>query len=174
MDKGYIEENPMRKVRIDSKLFRPVRKKDSSTQVLMEHEEKDYKELAWERFKQRKHTKQPLTPLAVLFLLQTGLRIGELRALTYSDITDDGRHIVINKMIRNETGEIVDYTKGKYGDREVLLSDEAIRIIETAREFQKKKGASTEGYIFSMTETPIGYYAVNTASSEKNCLTICE
>ncbi|MBO4236062.1 MAG: tyrosine-type recombinase/integrase [Firmicutes bacterium] len=162
VEKNYIKENNMWKVHIDKNLFRPIRKKDSSYEVFMEDEEDRFKEYAWECFYNKSHKKQPLTPLAVLFLLQTGLRIGELRALMYSDITEDGKHISVDKMVRVETGEVVESTKGVFGGRIVALSDEAIKIIETARRFQKEKGVSSR-YIFSMNEKPIGYHAVNKA-----------
>ena len=163
VDKAYITENPYKKVHVDVKLFKPVRKKENCTQVFMENEEKAFKNHAWQQFNEGKHHKQPLTPLAVLFLLQTGLRIGELRALRYEDITSDGKGIVVSRMIRNETGEEIETTKGRYGDREVQLTDEAVRIIEAARAEQSKKGMSVNGYIFSMDDKPIGYSAVNKA-----------
>lgn len=163
VDKGYISENPYKKVHVDNKLFTPVRKKESSTQVFMEGEDKALKAYAWKQFNEGRHKKQPLAPLAVLFMLQTGLRVGELRALRYEDVNLDGKYITISKMIRNETGEVVEHTKGRFGDREVPLSDEAIRIIETAKKTQSEKGASTDGYVFSMNDEPIGYYAINNA-----------
>lgn len=163
VEKDYIKENPFNEVVIDKRMFRRTHKKDSSTQVFLESEEKAIKELAWSYFENGYHKKQPLTALAVLFQFQTGLRIGELRALTYDDISNDGKTISITKMIRNETGEIVEHTKGEFGDREIQLTNEAIRIIRIARRTQEERSAISDGYIFSMNEKPIGYSAVNKA-----------
>ena len=163
VEKGYIEENWFAKINIDKRLFRPDYKKENRTQVFLEDEEKAIKEYAWECFRNGTHTKQPLTALAILFQFQTGLRIGELRALRYGDISSDGKSISVSKMIRNETGEVVEHTKGAFGDRVVQLTDEAIRIIEVARATQEEKGAPTDGFIFSMNDKPIGYSAINKA-----------
>ena len=163
VENGYIEENWFAKVSVDKRLFRPDYKKENRTQVFMENEERALKEYAWECFRNGNHSKQPLTALDILFQLQNGLRVGELRALRYGDISSDGKSISVTKMIRNETGEVVEHTKGAFGDRVVQLTDEAIRIIDIARETQKEKGAPTDGFIFSMNDKPIGYSAINKA-----------
>lgn len=73
-----------------------------------------------------------LSPLAVLFQFKTGVRIGELVVLRYEDI--DGDFITVQRMFRRDSNEVVDYTKGTYGDRRVILTTEAKRIIGLCRQ----------------------------------------
>ena len=63
-------------------------------------------------------------------------------------------------MFRNATGEMVNYTKGTYGDRTVRLVPKALELIRTAKQFQKDAGVSDQGFIFSMNEKPLLYSAV--------------
>ena len=65
-------------------------------------------ERAWKAFNKRENYKQWYVPLAVIFLFYTGLRIGEISALKFEDIT--GSNMLGNRLVRFPTGEIVDHT----------------------------------------------------------------
>ena len=160
---GIISTNPFSNVSIERNLYKKTVKKSSSTEVFSLEEEKAIKDLAMKAFYTDRHKYRPLVPLAVLFQFQTGLRVGELCALRYEDITPDGNQILIQRMIRHETKEVVGHTKGTYGDRLIPLTDEAIRLIDLARNEQSKRGASTEGYIFSLTDDPLKENNINRA-----------
>ncbi len=160
---GIINSNPFSNVSIEHNLYKKTVKKSSSTEVFSVEEEKAIKEFAMEAFNTNRHKYKPLVPLAVLFQFQTGLRVGELCALKYEDITPDGKKILVQRMIRHETKEVVDHTKGTFGDRLIPLTDEAIRLIDLARNEQLKRGASTEGYIFSLTDAPLKENNINRA-----------
>ena len=139
-------------------MFRHERKKASETQIYTRSEEAQLKRMAWDDFENRIKVHQ-LSPLAVLFQFETGVRIGELVALRYEDV--NGRYLHVQRMWRRNAKEIVEHTKGTYGDREVILTSEALRIIESARKRQEELGVSTDGYIFSITDEPVSYYAVS-------------
>jgi len=77
--------------------------------------------------------------LGILLCFQTGLREGELCGIKYEDIKDRYIHICRQeiKYKAKEKGklihEIVDYTKTEAGERDVILTPNAIRTIEEIR-----------------------------------------
>ena len=168
VDKGIIEENLFSRVKINRGRFVPVHKKRGSTEVFSREDDEAFQKVAWDDFYNGRHTSQPLIPLAILFCFQTGLRVGEICSLRYSDISEDGDFIIVSSFLRQTTKEIVDHTKGAFGDREVELTDEAKRLIALATEKQKELGASTNGFIFSCTDRPVGYGTMR-KMNEKYC-----
>ena len=126
-------------------MFRHERKKASETQIYTRSEEAQLKRMAWDDFENRIKVHQ-LSPLAVLFQFETGVRIGELVALRYEDV--NGRYLHVQRMWRRDAKEIVEHTKGTYGDREVILTSEALRIIESAWKRQEELGVSTHTRAF--------------------------
>ena len=168
VDAGIIEENLFSRVKINRGRFVPVHKKRGSTEVFSREDDEAFQKVAWDDYYNGKHTSQPLIPLAILFCFQTGLRVGEICSLRYSDISEDGDFIIVSSFLRQTTKEIVDHTKGAFGDREVELTDEAKRLIALATEKQKELGASTNGFIFSCTDRPVGYGTMR-KMNEKYC-----
>ena len=161
VDLNIIKSNPFEQVKVDGRrMFRKVKKKDSSTQVYSKEELEHLISLAWEDFNNGVMYVHKLAPLAVMFQFQTGLRVGELCALRYEDIDPLGTKIHIQRMFRFETGEIVEHTKGSFGDRDVILTSTARFLINTAKEKQQSLGVSTTGYIFSVNEQPLPYKPV--------------
>lgn len=155
---GLIPFNPFASVKIDGKkMFRRARKKPSNTQVFSRSESSEMERLAWDDFEKRKHPKNQLTPLAMLFQFQTGLRIGEVCAVKYEDIHGD--KLTVCRMYRNGSNDVVDDTKGTFGERDVYLTDKAKAIIEAAAERKKELGISNE-FIFSLDDDPLSYYAL--------------
>ncbi len=167
VDAEIINENPLRKVRIDSRMvFTPERKKPSETQVFTKQEVESLYAAAWEEFSNGHNTIHKLTPLAVMFQFQTGIRIGELCVVRYEDI--EGSEIYIQRMYRYEDKEVIEYTKMHHDGRYVPLTAEAKKLIETARQYQQNHGLDDAGYIFSVTDEPLSYYAVR-KSYERYC-----
>lgn len=159
VDKELLESSPFSKVKIDGKrLFRKAKKKPDYTQVFLKEEIEPLCELAWEDFKAGK-SKYKLAPLAVIFQMQTGLRIGEVCAVTYQDIEHED-YIHIQRMLRRDTSTIVNHTKTDCGDREVYLTQKARKLITTAKEYQKNMGLDSNGYIFSVSGEPLPEHAV--------------
>lgn len=159
VDLKIIPENPMMKVHIDGRrMFRYVRKKKDNTQVFSKDELRQLKHLAWKDFHNRTLVYE-LVPLAILFQFETGLRVGELIAIQDDDIEGDQLHV--QRMYRKETKEIVEHTKGSYGDRYVILTSAAKHIIECAQSHRQKYGSNKNGYIFSMDEKPFSYNSIS-------------
>lgn len=139
-------------------MFRKVKKKPDATQVYQTAEENAITELAWKDYYSHNCT-YDLAPLAIPFLFQTGLRIGELCAVRYEDI-ESPDYIHIQRMYNKDTKKIIEHAKTDCGDRQVILTQKAKEIIETARSRQKETGADSTGYIFSMDGKPLPQYAV--------------
>lgn len=155
---GLIPVNPFSQVKIDGKrMFRKEAKKPSETQVFSRDEQAGMEDLAWEDFEEKKHPKNQLAPLAMLFQFQTGIRIGEVCALKHEDIRGD--KIIVRRMLRAATREVIDDTKGTFGEREVILTDKALEIIAAADARKKELGIENE-YLFSLTEDPLSYDAL--------------
>ncbi len=106
-----------------------------------------------------------------LFLLETGLRIGEFCGLTKSDIDIKNRKVKIRKQLakKSDGTYFVSSPKTKNGIRDVPLSDEAIKCI--TRVLDKRKLVSPEpiidgycGFIFlngngkPMTEKDVNFH----------------
>ena len=84
--------------------------------------------------------------LAVATLILTGLRVGELLALTIDDIYLDDDYLWICKQEDVKTFGMLDYIK-ENKSREVYLSDEAHMIIDLALNFRVKDD-NTSPYLF--------------------------
>lgn len=159
VDAEMIPENIFKKVKIDSRrVFDPVKKKPSETQVFTDKEVEDIYDYAWKHFEAGRCTVHKLAPLAIMFQFQTGVRIGELCALRYEDVSD--REILVQRMYRHEEKEVVDFTKCHNEGRYVILTSAAKKLIETARQYQQEHGMPDDGYIFSVNDEPLSYYSV--------------
>ena len=159
VDAEMIPENIFKKVKIDSRrVFDPVKKKPSETQVFTDKEVEDIYDYAWKHFEAGRCTVHKLAPLAIMFQFQTGVRIGELCALRYEDVSD--REIFVQRMYRHEEKEVVDFTKCHNEGRYVILTSAAKKLIETARQYQQEHGMPDDGYIFSVNDEPLSYYSV--------------
>lgn len=158
VDLNLISDNPMRKFTVDAKLFRKTKKKADKTQVFTHEELCKIREMAWEDFVNAVKVYE-LAPLAVMFQFETGLRIGELCVVRYEDVEQQD-HIHIQRMLRKYNDKVVDHTKTECGDRQVYLTEEAKRIIKTAKKRQKELGVEADGYIFSINGLPLRHYPV--------------
>lgn len=157
VDREIIDINLSRRVRVANKLFVPVRKKPSETQVYSDEELKAVKKLAWEDY-HNKAKRFELAPLALIFQFVTGVRLGEVCALRHEDVK--GSSLFVRRMVVRDERKIVEHTKGGHEEREVLLVDEALEIIKTCKERQQELGVDSEGYIFSVNGEYCSYYAV--------------
>ncbi|MCR5704196.1 MAG: site-specific integrase [Eubacterium sp.] len=106
--------------------------KDDKSEVFTREEIKRIKEHI--RTYDRKETQ--VLDLGILLAMYTGLRVGELSALKYSDYKD-GKLSVSRMEVHykdedsgSETKEVQEHTKTDAGTREIILTAEAIDIIE--------------------------------------------
>ena len=161
VDRDIIKQNPFLMVKIDlRRVLQPEHKKPDHTQVYSKDELERLCEVAWRDYKKKKHPVHQLTPLAVMFMFLTGVRVGEVCGIRYEDIYD--ANMIVRRMILYPSGEVIEHTKG-FEDRVVPLVPQALKLIDLARERQKETGASTEGYVFSMNDSPILYTSVTKA-----------
>ena len=152
VDKGIITENVFNQVKVDRKrrLVREEKKPDH-TQVFSAEEQEKLFELAWRDYYSRRYRVNHMTPLVVMFMFLTGTRIGEACAIKHIDIQKGV--LTVRRMVRVE-GDIIDKTKGTYGERKILLVPEALRIIQEAKDHQIENDVDSE-YLFSMSDKPI-------------------
>lgn len=158
VDLGMIQENPMRLFMVNPKLFRRVKKKKDDTQVFSKTEFHQIQLLAWEDYV-KKVKRYELSPLALLFQFETGLRIGELCVVKYNDV-ESLNYIHIQRMLQKETGKEVNHTKTSDGDRQIYLTKEAKRLISICKQRQLELGVPSDGYIFSINGKSLIHYPV--------------
>ena len=159
VENGLIPTNVFRQVKLDNRvMFEAERKKPSETQVFTKNEVLKIYECARRDFEKGRCTIHKLAPLAIMFMFQTGLRVGELCALRYEDV--EGNVLNVQRMYRYETKEVVNHTKGRRVNREVPIITMAKELIEVAKQYQQDNGLDTNGYIFSVNEDPLSYYSV--------------
>ena len=168
VERGYIEENVFSGVKINTKMFRRVKKKSGESQVYtMDEEERLIKDMI-RRFQDNpKNT----APLAVMLAFEIGVRIGELCALRFSDIEGNYIHIqrqevrefekVDDFTMKFKCYKVVEYTKSEDGFRDIYLTETARKIIELACHMNMVNGEySEEGYIFVRKHKNINHYSI--------------
>jgi len=132
-DRGWIEKNPMHKVKLPNQANIVKETKDH---VFLTTDERKALEKESELLNDKQiHNGKIGTPLygitakAVVFILHTGLRMGELRALYWEDVDMDKRFIHIRKNAPT-SGEKMTTPKRKSSIRSVPLDSVAFGIIE--------------------------------------------
>lgn len=100
--------------------------------------------------------------LLILFLLQTGLRLGEAVGLQWTDLR--GGRLYIRRQATNK--EVKEWTKTSNGYRDIPLTDEALYILDLVREFNKKNDMHAE-WIFQSKDPKIDYRLSYNAANNK-------
>lgn len=158
-EQGIIERNPFDSVHIDCRsLCSPPEVKTGDTEVYTESERAKFYELAMEDFENEVHYYR-LSPLASMFMFETGLRIGEVCAVRYEDI--QGSEIIIRRMLKRDRHEVVPFLKRRNVFRKVPLTSKAKELIELARKYQTEHDSNPSGYIFSMDDEPANYRSIS-------------
>ena len=136
VENGLISTNPVTKsVKVSSKI---VKFQDTRCLTLQEQEE------FLKEAKGRRHYE------AFAFILQTGLRYGELTGLQWSDVDIEHRvmHIQRSACYIEDHGEfVIGPPKTSNGYRDIYLTDEAIRILEGL--------SKTSIYVFARNGKPV-------------------
>ena len=156
VEKGYIEANPMEKVKIKRNVYRHSKKADAHTQVYMDDEIQKLEHVILTDFQE--NPKIRTTGLAILLAQQTGLRVGELVALKFSDIK--GSYLTVE---RTETSfstinadgtkskpiyQIKDFPKTDDSNRDIPLTDKALKYIEMIQDANENMGFPNNEYLF--------------------------
>lgn len=176
VESGYIEQNEFSKVKINTKLFVRNKKKTGETQVYNQQEET---ELIQDMIRRFNNNPSNTAPLAVMLAFETGVRIGELCALKFSDI--DGNYIHIQRQEVREFQKIddftmnfkcfkiVEYTKSDDGFRDIYLTDTARKIIEMARiTNQINNEKNSDDFIFCKKGKNVNHYSIQ-AMIKRGC-----
>lgn len=158
MELGIVEQNNARLVKIESRMFKSVKKKPSESQVYSDNEILSIKEYAWSDIENPRLVYKSV-PLAIIFMFNTGMRVGEVCVLKYDDI--DGNYIHVDKMLVRDEVEIKDDTKGMFGDRWVPLTEEAKTVISKSITLHRDLGLEKCEYIFSSDGSYLPHRAVN-------------
>lgn len=82
----------------------------------------------------------------LLFLLHTGLRLGEALALTWADYDDNSKTIIVNKnVVYAQGGKITQTTKTEAGERVIILNRQAAAdLAELRKQFDVQSGLIEE------------------------------
>ena len=157
VEKNIIPENPFSKVKIDTKLFTPVKKKSDETQVYLLDEQPLIEREAYADFERNNMS----ASLAIPFAFQTGLRISEIVALKWTDINEEKENCIhIQRMETKEFEKlpdgswskekpvIIERTKSYAGNRNVYLTSTARKILNQARVHNAENGYGSSEYIF--------------------------
>lgn len=157
IDKKLINHNPFSDVRIDSKIFTPSKKKPNESQVFLIDEQPRIEAEAYKDFKQTQET----ACLAIPFAFQTGMRLGEIVALKWSDIGEEKPNCIHvqrmettvydkldNGKWNSSKKEVIDRTKSYASNRNVYLTSTARDILDMIKTCNLQKGYENSGYIF--------------------------
>lgn len=156
-DEGICEDTwSIAKTKINIKKLKKITKPENDTQIYFLDEKIKIIDHALKMFALRPWN---IGVLTIPFLFLTGLRIGEVVALKYEDLTDNDifvRKGEVNNFIFDDitqefkyAGKIVeDHVKTDAGIRSVPYTDAAKKIISLVETYSKQYGYYDNGYIF--------------------------
>ena len=105
--------------------------------------------------------------LQVLFLFETGLRIGECCGLKWSDVKNN--RLYIRRQADNE--RVKEWTKTTAGYRDIPLTKEAQKILEEVAEYNREHGYTAE-WIFQ-SNNPKYNYRLSYNSADRKLRKLC-
>lgn len=162
-DIGIITENVWQKARkkLNKSLFKQNTTPSDETQVFTDEERRQMKAMVEEDL--MKYPKQSSTAgLQILFLFETGLRIGECCGLKWSDIVND--RLYIRRQADNDG--VKEKTKTSSGYRDIPLTREAQRILDEVQKFNQEHGYTAE-WIFQSSNPKYDYRLSYNAADRK-------
>lgn len=162
-DIAIVSENLWQKARkkLNKSLIisKPTASDDS--QVFTDEERRQIKAMVYEDL-ERYPTQSSSAGLQILFLFETGLRIGECCGLKWSDIR--GNRLYISRQATNDG--IKSKTKTASSCRDIPLTSEAQRILEDVRMFNRNHGFTAE-WIFQSGNPDFDYRLGYNAADHK-------
>lgn len=156
-NEGIIQRNPFRAIKISGK------------------PEKEKRELTDEEISVFYNTAEQVAPIicpVIFLLLNTGMRIGELIAITWKDVSKDGSYLTINKTWTQykdfQTGKMVNTVstpKTEKGTRVIPLTPEVQQYLQILKTKQKDKLKEqwNDAYnvILSIRNRPLSYQNIS-------------
>lgn len=152
-DIALVPENLWQKARkkLNKSLILSKPTASDESQVFTDEERRKIKAMVYDDLEHYpKHASS--AGLQILFLFETGLRIGECCGLKWSDIK--GNRLYISRQANNDG--IKDKTKTASGFRDIPLTKEAQRILEDVKSFNKEHGFTAE-WIFQSDNPAFDY-----------------
>ncbi len=152
-DIAIVTENIWQKARkkLNKSLFKQITTPPDETQVFTDEERRQMKAMVEDDLKKYpKHSSA--AGLQILFLFETGLRIGECCGLKWSDIVND--RLYIRRQADNDG--VKEKTKTSSGYRDIPLTREARRILNEVQKFNQEHGYTAE-WIFQSSNPKYDY-----------------
>ncbi len=163
IDKELLDKNPYTSIRIRKNTFRKVRKKPASTQVFTDREKAAVITEACRLAEEQKDENFYVIPLCFL----TGLRVGEVLALTFTDFdfvnhTLDVHSSLCREEVRNDDGTwstpvyvIHDRLKGNADERIIMIDRRVEGVVKDIRKMQMRKGKISQQLFTVLTPNTI-------------------
>lgn len=150
----YVDKNPFDRINVRSLGLYNTPKKNSKDKVFSISETKDINRVAFEDFAEKPYC----VPLAVMFVFQTGLRLGEVVALKWSDVDFESKKLRVCRFERVQQNYTSDFkqltscehvivecdTKGEYGERFVDLTEDALYILRILKDYYESEDLISE------------------------------
>ena len=167
VESGYIEKNVFSEVKINTKMFRRVKKKTGETEVYSPEEEK---KLVMDMLRRLNENPSNTAPLAVILQFEIGVRIGELCAIKTTDIS--GNYVTIQRQevrvfehvndyrMRFAGFKVVEYTKSDDGYRQIYLTTTARKIISYIEMVNRKNHEPEDSFLFIRNGKNINHYSI--------------
>lgn len=178
VDADYINKSPYRTSKVNRKNIVPTRKKSSEKEVFTQNEQLL---LTAEMLHKAKVNDTYLIPWIILLDFEIGARIGEVLAISESDILNGRIHIHRQLTQEHDTENlndikslgwiISDYTKSECGDRWIPLTPKALEYIEHIKTINRNTGNQFQDYLFYRPEKVITEHAVKVVL-ERGCETV--
>ena len=168
-DIAIIKENIWTKARkkLNKSLFTSTPTADDDSQVFTDEERRQIKSMIHEDLERYK--KQSSTAgLQILFLFETGLRIGEVCGLKWTDVK--GNRLYVQRQANNEG--LKDRTKSISGYRDIPLTQEAQRILKEIADFNKEHGYTAD-WIFQ-SDNPNYDYRLSYNAADRKLRKLCK
>ncbi len=171
VEQGYVDSNVFSEVKINTKMFRKTKKKQSDTQVYLVDE---VQKMVSDMVALFQKTPDDTAPLAILLDFEIGVRVGELLAIKTTDISPDWSSVHIQRQVVSvyekkdddqykmvlSGFKVVEYTKSDNGDREVYLTEIAKKLIRLIIYTNEKYGYYCEDFLFVKGDKRIGYNSI--------------
>lgn len=166
LDEGLIKRNPLKNIKLPSK------KTLTTDNIWSEEESSTFLNTVRERFMKnlvddlsKDPRRKPSRCYIVYYIaLFTGMRIGEILALTWENINFTEKFISVIKTLTKK-GQVVNRTKSKSSTRIVMISDLLVEELKFWKSYQesemKRWGYKTDLVISSTKGTPIHQNRMN-------------
>ena len=167
-DIAIVNDNLWQKARkkLNKSLMSQSSTPSDESQVFTDEERKMIKTMVREDLV--KYQKQSSSAgLQVLFLFETGLRIGECCGLKWSDVKNN--RLYIRRQADNE--RVKEWTKTTAGYRDIPLTKEAQKILEEVAEYNREHGYTAE-WIFQG-DNPKYDYRLSYNSADRKLRKLC-